>query len=64
MTRPHKIKEPTVTYNVNMQTRYYNKLQRMAFTKSQEEKHQVAIADLIREAIKEYLDANNMEGYY
>ena len=28
------------------------------------EKHQVAIADLIREAIKEYLDANNMEGYY
>ena len=36
----------------------------MAFTKSQEEKHQVAIADLIREAIKEYLDANNMEGYY
>jgi hypothetical protein len=64
MTRPHKIKEPTVTYNVNMQTRYYNKLQKMAFTKSQEKKHQVAIADLIREAIKEYLDANNMEGYY
>tara|TARA_R100001369_G_scaffold90570_1_gene129777 strand:- start:703 stop:891 length:189 start_codon:yes stop_codon:yes gene_type:complete len=55
MTRPHKIKEPTVTYNVNLQTRYFKKLQKIAFIESFEKEHQVAVADLIRLAIGKYL---------
>tara|TARA_R110002126_G_scaffold214545_2_gene360812 strand:- start:3320 stop:3502 length:183 start_codon:yes stop_codon:yes gene_type:complete len=55
MTRPHKIREPTITYNCNIQVTNFEKLRQISADQSRHNKHQVAIADLIRQAVDEYL---------
>tara|TARA_R100000900_G_scaffold67828_1_gene54069 strand:- start:1424 stop:1603 length:180 start_codon:yes stop_codon:yes gene_type:complete len=58
MARPNKIKEPTITYNVNLQVRNYDKLKAMAFKKSVDANQQVAVADLIRTAVDNFIEAH------
>ena len=58
MARPNKIKEPTITYNVNLQVRNYDKLKAMAFKQSAEANEQVAVADLIRSAVDKFIEAH------
>lgn len=58
MARPNKIKEPTITYNVNLQVRNYDKLKAMALKKSVDVNQQVAVADLIRTAVDNFIEAH------
>ena len=57
MARPPKIDEPTKTYVLLMKQKQFDELS--AFSKEMQKKslEQVAVADLIREAIDIYLDA-------
>ena len=59
MARPNKIKEPTITYNVNLQVRNYDKLKQMAFKQSVDANSQVAVADLIRTAVDNFIEAHS-----
>jgi hypothetical protein len=56
MPRPNKILEPTKTYNLLMKQTQYDKLKRYASDMQQKSLEQVAVADLIRDAIDIYLE--------
>ena len=57
MGRPHKILEPTKTYNLLLTTNQYDRLPTMSSKLQETSREQVAVADLIRDAIEAYLDA-------
>lgn len=57
MPRPNKILEPTKTYNLLMTQQQYNKLMIHAHEQQRHSLEQVAVADLIREAIDIYIEA-------
>ena len=57
MPRPNKILEPTKTYNLLMTQQQYNKLLIHAHEQQRYSREQVAVADLIREAIDIYIEA-------
>ena len=57
MGRPHKILEPTKTYNLLLTTNQYDRLAAMSGKLQETSREQVAVADLIRGAIEAYLDA-------
>ena len=56
MPRPNKILEPTKTYNLLMKQTQYDKLERYAGDMQKKSLEQVAVADLIRDAIDIYLE--------
>tara|TARA_R110000868_G_scaffold39463_9_gene137508 strand:+ start:55 stop:237 length:183 start_codon:yes stop_codon:yes gene_type:complete len=60
MTRPYKIKEPTTTYNLNIQITNFEKLRKISADQSKKKNNQVAIADLIRQAVDEYLQKGEL----
>ncbi len=57
MGRPHKILEPTKAYNLLLTTNQYDRLAAMSSKLQETSREQVAVADLIRDAIEAYLDA-------
>ena len=57
MGRPHKILEPTKTYNLLLTTNQYDRLADMSSKLQETSREQVAVADLIRDAIEAYLEA-------
>lgn len=57
MGRPHKILEPTKTYNLLLTTNQYDRLATMSGKLQETSREQVAVADLIRDAIEAYLEA-------
>ena len=57
MGSPHKILEPTKTYNLLLTTNQYDRLADMSSKLQETSREQVAVADLIRDAIEAYLDA-------
>ena len=57
MPRPHKIQEKTKTYNLLMTQVQYDILAKHAHEMQQTSREQVAVADLIREAIDVYIEA-------
>ena len=57
MPRPNKILEPTKTYNLMLKQVQYNKLASAAEEMQRKSIEQVAVADLIREAIDIYIEA-------
>ena len=57
MGRPHKILEPTKTYNLLLKESQYDRLAYMAHHMQKTSREQVAVADLIRDAIEAYLEA-------
>ena len=57
MPRPNKILEPTKTYNLLMKQTQYDKLERYAGDMQKKSLEQVAVADLIRDAIDIYLES-------
>ena len=61
MARPPKIDEPTKTYNLLLKVDQYDRLAKAAETMQQTSLEQVAVADLIREAIDIYLEAYEEE---
>ena len=56
MPRPNKILEPTKTYNLLMKQTQYDKLEKYASDMQRRSLEQVAVADLIRDAIDIYLE--------
>ena len=56
MPRPNKILEPTKTYNLLMKQTQYDKLEKYAADMQRRTLEQVAVADLIRDAIDIYLE--------
>ena len=63
MPRPHKIRENTKTYNLLMAQRQYDILSAHSRNMSAAGLEQVAVADLIREAIDIYIEAIEDEEY-
>ena len=63
MPRPNKILEPTKTYNLLMKQTQYDKLERYASDMQQKSLEQVAVADLIPDAIDIYLDSLEDDDY-
>ena len=63
MARPHKIRENTKTYNLLMAQRQYDILSAHSQNMSKAGLEQVAVADLIREAIDIYIEAIEDEEY-
>ena len=57
MPRPNKILEPTKTYNLLLKEAQYDKLAYAAHQMQKNALEQVAVADLIREAIDIYIEA-------
>ena len=57
MPRPNKILEPTKTYNLLMKEQQYDKLAYMAHYMQKSSLEQVAVADLIRDAIDIYIES-------
>jgi|TARA_R100001460_G_scaffold7976_5_gene20050 hypothetical protein len=57
MPRPNKILEPTKTYNLLLKEAQYDKLAYAAHQMQKTALEQVAVADLIREAIDIYIEA-------
>ena len=57
MPRPNKILEPTKTYNLLLKEAQYDKLAYAAHQMQKTAREQVAVADLIREAIDIYIEA-------
>lgn len=57
MPRPNKILEPTKTYNLMLKQVQYDKLASAAEEMQIKSIEQVAVADLIREAIDIYIEA-------
>ena len=57
MGRPHKILEPTKTYNLLLTTNQYDRLAAMSSKLQETSREQIAVADLIRDAIEAYLEA-------
>ena len=56
MPRPHKIQEKTKTYNLLMTQVQYDVLAKHAHEMQKKSREQVAVADLIREAIDVYIE--------
>ncbi len=56
MPRPNKILEPTKTYNLLMKEEQYDRLAYIAEQMQKTKLEQVAVADLIRDAIDIYLE--------
>ncbi len=63
MPRPHKIREETKTYNLLMTLRQYDTLAKHSQEMTKRGLEQVAVADLIREAIDIYIEALEDEEY-
>lgn len=63
MPRPHKIREESKTYNLLMPTRQYDILSAHSHQMTKAGLEQVAVADLIREAIDVYIEALEDEEY-
>ena len=63
MPRPNKILEPTKTYNLLMKQTQYDKLERYASDMQKKSLEQVAVADLIRDAIDIYLESLEDDDY-
>ena len=61
MPRPNKILEPTKTYNLLMKQDQYDKLSKHAHDMQKISREQVAVADLIREAIDVYIEVLDEE---
>lgn len=64
MPRPNKILEPTKTYNLLLKEAQYDKLAYAAHQMQKTALEQVAVADLIREAIDIYIEAWEEDEYY
>ena len=62
MPRPNKILEPTKTYNLMLKQVQYDKLATAAEQMQRKSIEQVAVADLIREAIDIYIEALEEDG--
>ena len=62
MPRPNKILEPTKTYNLMLKQVQYDKLASAAEEMQRKSIEQVAVADLIREAIDIYIEALEEDG--
>ena len=62
MPRPNKILEPTKTYNLMLKQVQYDKLASAAEEMQKRSIEQVAVADLIREAIDIYIEALEEDG--
>ena len=62
MPRPNKILEPTKTYNLMLKQVQYDKLASAAEEMQRRSIEQVAVADLIREAIDIYIEALEEDG--
>ena len=56
MSRPHKIPEETKSYNLTVSKADYNELEKFATRETDRYATQVSVADLIRNAIKLYLE--------
>ena len=63
MPRPNKILEPTKTYNLLMKQTQYDKLEKYAAGMQKKSLEQVAVADLIRDAIDIYLESLDDDDY-
>ena len=63
MPRPPKIDEPTKTYNLLMTKAQYDKLATHAESMQKRSLEQVAVADLIRDAIDIYLESLEDDDY-
>ena len=63
MPRPNKILEPTKTYNLLMKQTQYDRLERHAGDMQKRSLEQVAVADLIRDAIDIYLESLDDDDY-
>ena len=61
MPRPKKILEPTKTYNLLMKEEQFDKLAYVAHQMQKKALEQVAVADLIREALDIYVEAYEEE---
>lgn len=61
MPRPHKILEPTKTYNLLIKEEQYDRLAKIAHDMQKRSLEQVAVADLIRDAIDVYLETLDEE---
>lgn len=57
MPRPPKIDEPTKTYSLLLKIEQYDRLAKAAEEMQKTSIEQVAVADLMREAIEIYLEA-------
>ena len=62
MPRPNKILEPAKTYNLMLKQVQYDKLATAAEQMQKRSIEQVAVADLIREAIDIYIEALEEDG--
>jgi len=56
MSRPNKITEQTKSYNLTVSKKDYNELEKFATRETDRYAIQVSVADLIRNAIKLYLE--------
>ena len=61
MPRPNKILEPTKTYNLLMKQDQYDRLSKHAHDMQKVSIEQVAVADLIRDAIDVYIEVLDEE---
>jgi len=61
MPRPNKILEPTKTYNLLMKKDQYDRLSKHAEDMQKVSIEQVAVADLIRDAIDVYIEVLDEE---
>ena len=56
MTRPNKIFSETMSYNLTIEEKDYDKLRNFSTKESETYNMQVSVADLIRTSVKLYLD--------
>ena len=56
MTRPNKIFSETMSYNLTIEKKDYDKLRNFSTKESETYNMQVSVADLIRSSVKLYLD--------
>jgi len=63
MGRPAKIDEPTKTYSLLMSVRQYERLSAHSERLQRTSREQVAVSDLMREAINIYLEALDDDDY-
>ena len=56
MSRPFKINEETKSYNLTVSKADYDELQKVATRETDKYASQISVADLIRNAIKLYLE--------
>ena len=56
MTRPNKIFSETMSYNLTIEKKDYDKLRDFSTKESETYNMQVSVADLIRTSVKLYLD--------